>query len=208
MKLLDRLLGRPERPDASPPAIALGALLEEIAALLEEIAGDRMDHDVVRAKLADMLRDLEVEPIDPDEVAALAAPLDEEGWARLALVTLAARRGALGEALPALVAARGASPLVRAGFVGFALGSPLLTLELLRQSSLRREELVRRWIATLGALVEGETPEASRAALERLDYGRLLAEVDRAKMSAEERMAYLKKLQEDHDATLPRRGKW
>jgi hypothetical protein len=32
--------------------------------------------------------------------------------------------------------------------------------------------------------------------------------VDRAKLSAEERVAYLKKLQEAHDASLPRRGKW
>jgi len=208
MKLLDRLFGSRDKGREAPPAIELAVLVEDLAALLEAIAGQAVDSDVVRARLADTFRDLGVPPIDPDAFDALARGLDEGGWARLELVTLGARSGIAGEALAALVAAQGVETAVRAAFVGFAEASPLLTLELLRQSSLRLEELARRWIASLGALVAGEEPEASRAALERLDYGRLLAEVERAKMSAEERMAYLKKLQDGHDATRARRGKW
>jgi hypothetical protein len=208
MKLLDRIFGRgaPAEPTAESPPLPLIVVTTVFGALLESNAGQAADPDVVRARLADTLRDLEVAPIDPDEFDALARGLDDDGWGRLWLATVCAR-GDL-DVLGALVAARGVPAVVRDGFIGFAKSSPLLTMELLRQSSLRVEELARRWIAALGARVDGETPEVSRAALERLDYGRLLAEVDRAKMSAEERMAYLKKLQEEHDASRPRRGKW
>lgn len=209
MKLIDRLFGaKGKEAPAAPPTISVGPLNVVFGALLESMAGEAVDPDVVRARLADTLRDLGVEPIDPDLFEKLAQPLDEGGWARLDLATRCLKIPITGDALPALVAARGAEGAVRQGFIDFAQSSPLLTVELLRQSSLRVEELARRWIAFLGAEVAGETPEASRAALERLDYARLLAEVERAKMSAEERMAYLQKLQEAHDATRPRRGKW
>lgn len=209
MKLLDRLFGKPAKE--VPPAdlgIALAPLLEEITTLLDEIAGEAIDPDVVRARLADTLRDHDVEPVDPAELDAVAAALDEGAWMRLELLTRAASRGALGDYLPARVGMLGASLTVRLGFLSVAVGAPLLTLELLRQSGLRREELARGWLASLGVPVAGEAPEASRDALARLDYGRLLADVDSARKSAEERMAYLKKLQDEHDASLPRRGKW
>jgi hypothetical protein len=213
MKLLDRLLGRQAEPapapPPAPPSIALGPLLLELAALLDAIAGERPDPDVVRARLADTFRDLEADPIDPAAFDALVQGFDEGAWARLWLVTLGAAQGVLGPALPALVATRGVPDLVRTGFVELAAGSPLLTIDLLRQSPLRLEELTRRWLLMgLGALVEGEPFNVSLVALQRLDYADLLAQVDRAKLSAEERVAYLKKLQENRDATLPRRGKW
>jgi hypothetical protein len=193
--------------DGAPP-VRLGPLLDELDALLAALAGDRPDADVVCARLADKCRDMDLAPADPGELRDLTRALDEGGWRRLWLLTVAASHDALGPSLPAIAAARGARELVHAGFVGVAAGTPLLTIDLLRQSSLRLEELARRWLAALGAGVEGESAEESRAALERLDYGRLLAEVERAKLSAEERAAYLKKLQEAHDAALPQRGKW
>jgi hypothetical protein len=215
MGLLDRLLGRPQEAGGAaaagafePPSVALDPLLEELAALLDALAGDRPDPDVVRARLADTFRDAEAAPLPPAELDGLAGGLDDGGWRRLWLLTVGASHGVLGPALPALVAGRGVSSVVQTGFVGVAAGTPLLTIELLHQSSLRLEELGRRWLAGLGAYVEGETHEVSIAALHRLDYGRLLAEVDRAKLSAEERLAYLKQLQEAHDASRPRRGKW
>jgi hypothetical protein len=208
MKLIDRIFGGRPKEAAPPPAIDLERLDDSLSVLLQMIAGEKPDPDVVRARLADTFRDLGVEPLDPEAFEKLARPLDEGGWARLELVARVVRFGFTGEALAALVAARGVEGAVRQAFIDFAQSSPLLTIDLLRQSSLRLEELGRRWIASLGALVEGETPEVSAAALERLDYARLLAEVERAKMSAEERMAYLQKLQEEHDASRPNRGKW
>jgi hypothetical protein len=46
------------------------------------------------------------------------------------------------------------------------------------------------------------------AALDRLDYARLLNEAERARESAKERTEYLRKLQEKADRMLAPRGKW
>jgi hypothetical protein len=236
MKFLDRILGRtaqgepPEgslaervdealaaplgAPGPSPrvvegaPPVSLDLLLGELTALLFSCTGERPDPELVGARLADTCRDLDLAPVDPAELQDCAEPLDEEGWTRLWLLALGARTDAIGPSLSAIAAARGARELVLEGFVGVAAATPLLTLELLLTSSLRLEELARRWLSELGATIAGETDETSREALTRLDYARLLAEVDRAKLSAEERVAYLKKLQEEHDAKHPRRGKW
>src|SRR5262249_22195165 len=156
-------------PEPEIPALPLAVVTGEFEELLEAYAGQAADPEVVRAQLADTLRDLEVAPLDPDAFDALAKGLDADGWGRLHLATLCAR--AQPHVLGALVAARGVPAVVQGGFVGFALISPLLTMELLRQSSLRVEELARRFIMCLGVRVEGESPEVSRAALERLDYG-------------------------------------
>ena len=229
MKLLDRLLGRsatedqpeavgieeasaPADPSTGPadgaPSVQLDPLLDELSGLLDTLPADLPDPDVVRARLADTCRDADLAPLDPSAFDALAGVLDEGGWRRLWLLVAAASHEALGSALPAIAAAKGADEVVRDGFVGVAAGTGLLTIDLLRQSRLRLEELARRWILALGAGVEGESVEESLAALARLDYARLLAQVDRAKLSAEERVAYLKKLQEAQEARLPRRGKW
>jgi hypothetical protein len=96
---------------------------------------------------------------------------------------------------------------IRTAFVGLARELPLLTMELLRQSELRIEEFARNFIARLGATVAGETPQQSRDRLHRLDYARLLEEAEQAKVSAEERMEYIRKLQEEQDKKT-RRGKW
>jgi hypothetical protein len=83
-----------------------------------------------------------------------------------------------------------------------------LTLELLRQGPLRVEEFARHFLARLGAAVAGETPAQSRLRLQRLDYAQLLAEAERDKVSAAERMDYLRRLQEQQEQRLARRGKW
>jgi hypothetical protein len=83
-----------------------------------------------------------------------------------------------------------------------------LTLGLLGQSGLRVEELGRRLLAALGACVRGETAQASRNRLERLDYERLLAEAERAKQAAASRLEELRELQDRQEQSRPRRGKW
>jgi hypothetical protein len=210
MKLLDRLLGR--TPTAGPvegaPPVSIDDVMGELASALYWCVAERPDPDVVCARLGDICRDLDLAPLDPAELREHARPLDEQGWWRLWLLAVGASREALGPVLPAIAAARGAQGLVLGGFVGVAAGMSLLTMDLLLASPLRLEELARRWLLDLGVSIEGETAAASREALDRLDYGRLLAEVDRAKLSAEDRLAYLKKLQEEQEAARPRRGKW
>jgi len=195
--------------DLAEASIDLDALVEALSFQLYTVTAEAADPDVVRARIADVYRDIEVAPMDPLEFEAYAAGLDEAAWRRMALLAGAAEGDeALGEALAARAAGEGAADQVKRGFIDLARDTPLLTMDLLAASSLRVEELARRFIAAVGAAVEDETPEASQAALVRLDYGRLLAEAERAKMSAEQRMEYLRKLQEEHEAARPRRGKW
>jgi hypothetical protein len=76
----------------------------------------------------------------------------------------------------------------------------------LGRSPARIEELARAWIAGLGAGVDGETPRESKARLAQLDYAALLARVEKAKLSAEDRVKYLEELQAAQAGV--RRGKW
>lgn len=174
----------PVAPESAP--VDLAAFLEALRAALVEIDDATIDADVVRAKLADMCRGFGIEPLDPLELDSFTSGFDRGAWERMALLGLAAERGGLGDGLERALAGRVRSA-VRGGFVEASRSSPLLTLDLLRTAPLRLEELARRFILGLGASVAGEGLEVSKRALERLDYGRLLAEADRAKRAAAER---------------------
>jgi hypothetical protein len=188
--------------------IELPGVQDRLAEAVPRLEGKEVEPDLMRAQLADHYRDLAVEPLLPSEFDALTAGMDDESWRRLALAIDALAVDEVRRALPKLLDGDGVRGQVEAAFVGLARGTPLLTLELLRQSALRVEEFARHFVARLGASVLGETPAQSRARLERLDYTQLLAEAERAKVSAADRMAYLKKLQEKQEALLARRGKW
>ncbi|MHB2015499.1 MAG: hypothetical protein ACYCW6_00985 [Candidatus Xenobia bacterium] len=45
-----------------------------------------------------------------------------------------------------------------------------MTTDLLRDNAFRREEMVRRWLATWEVPIAGETAEESRQRLDALDY--------------------------------------
>jgi hypothetical protein len=201
MAILDRLFGR----KGDVPALDLTALRAHLAEALARSAGRRAEPDLVRARLADGCRDAGVPPLLPREFDALADGLDDDAWGRLALL---AGTLELDEVRAVLAAADRPPQLLETAFVGLARSSQLLTPELLRQSPLRVEELARRFIALLGAAVRGESEAESRRRLERLDYGRLLAEAERAKQAAADRVEKLRKLQDEQEQNRPRRGKW
>jgi hypothetical protein len=203
MAVRDLLFGR----KGGPPEVDLAALQAHLTEQVRHHAGRATDPDLVCARLADACRDAGLAPVLPEEFDALAAGLDEEAWRRLAVLVgaldLEPVRGVLG----CLAARRALPELVAAAFPGLARQTALLTLDLLGQSALRVEELARHFIASLGAGVRGESGQASKQRLERLDYGRLLAEAERAKRAAEGRMEQLRKLQDEQERRLPRRGK-
>lgn len=157
--------------------------MEAMRDALAELEPATLDPDVVRAKIADICRDLSIPPMDPLELERLASNLDRGGWDRMGLLVLVLERGALGDAMAPLFKGRIRSA-VRRGLIEVAESSPLITLELLERAPLRLEELARRFVLGLGASVAGETLEASRAALARLDYNRLITEAERAKRAA------------------------
>jgi len=169
-------------PETAP--VPLPPVVAALAAALAELEPASLDADVARAKIADLCRDLSVDPLDPLELDTLAAGLDRAAIDRFGLAVLVLERRAIPvETLRKLLDGR-ARAAIREGLVEAAKASALVTLDLLRQSPLRREELARRLILGLGASVAGESMQEARAALERLDYGRLMAEADRAKRAA------------------------
>jgi hypothetical protein len=235
MALVDRLFGRnsPPRPQADLPG-----LQARLAGLVTRWAGRPPDPDLIRARLADGLRDAGLTPPTPDEFDGLARGLDDESWRRLAVLAGALDQEDVRAALPELAKARPPAELLAQGFAGaldpkvvraelaelaksrppaylLALGflgvaqtTPLLTLDVLARGPLRLEELARRLLAGLGLGVRGEAAQASRERLERLDYGRLLAEAERAREAAAGRMEKLHKLQDEQEHNRARRGKW
>lgn len=192
----------------TPVEVELRPLEASLAAAVPRLEKAVVEPDLLRARLADAYRDVKVPPVPPEVFDRLTSGLDDEAWRRLALVIGLTDLPAVREALPRLVADAGVAGQVEEAFVGLARATPLLTIELLRQGPLRIEEFARHFFARLGAQVAGETAAQSRERLERLDYGDLLAEAERARASAEGRMDYLRRLQEEQDQRRPRRGKW
>jgi hypothetical protein len=62
----------------------------------------------------------------------------------------------------------------------------LVNLLLEEETPMTSQELARRVVLGLGASVAGERLADSRAALERLDYGRLMAESNRARRAMQD----------------------
>jgi hypothetical protein len=184
--------------------VVISALHGPLAALERK----QVEPLLVRARLADWLRDAGLPPPDPDQVTTWVAALDAEGWRRLALLATAMELDAVSSVVGRLAARHDAAWLVKEGLIGVAAATPLLTVALLRESAVRLEELARAWLAALGASIVGEAPAESEERWQRIDYGRLLAEADRAKKEAEQRMAELRERQERAERMRAGRSKW
>lgn len=212
MSIVDRLFRRPP----AGAALDLPALQARFAAAAARCAGRPADRDLVRARLADGCRDAGLAPGLPEVFDELVQGLDEEAARRLMLAAGAFDDEEVRKALPRLPTIREEErrPIAAHGrrlvavLRELARETPLLTLQLLRDSPLRAEEFTRQFIARLGASVRGETAEQSRRRLERLDYERLLAEAEQARQSAEGRAKQIRDLQDEQEKRRPRRGKW
>ena len=181
--------------------------IRERAQLLESAV---VEPELERARLADFCRDAGVPPVALDTFESWTAELDEEAWRRLALQVEAFGDDGARSCLPAIHDAnQSLAPLI-GQLVDLATRMPMHTMDLLCQSVIRTEEFARAFAANAGIAIHGETAEESAVVLNRLDYSQLLAEAEAAKLSAEDRMAYLRALQEEEEAEHfgARRGKW
>lgn len=206
MSIIDRFFGK-LRQRSARVTFNLPVLRASLTGGAARLAGKSIDRDLVRAHCGDQCRDLGLVPPLPEEFDRRTHALDEETWRRLALLVGTLELPLLREALKKLAAGQDGEQLVEA-LVEVVENTPLLTLDLLRQSAFRIEELARLFLVRIGAAVQGENDNQSRLRLLRLDYARLLAEAEKAKVSAEDRMEYLRRLQEEQEANRPRRGKW
>ena len=164
---------------------------------------------LVRARLADAFRDLKLQPIPRSEFQDLWNHFDDEQRLRFCILV----DGLEIPEFPAVVQKQGpqvgrASNLVLP-LVNLNVQLQYLTCAVLRESDIRLEEFSRHFCAKWELSIHGETPAASSARLHEIDFGRLMQEANAARASAEERLAYLRTLQEEQEKTRrPRRGKW
>lgn len=210
MGLFDRVRGRKEsgEPHDSAPeaAVDLGPLVERVARLVPLHERAAPDLALFRARLGDRFRDRGVAPIPSAAWEERVSGLDDEACRRLGLLVGMLESDELGRALPGALAHEDAETWLERALVVVARHSAPLTFEVLRASPIRVEELVRRFLAHFPVAIRGETAAESVARLDRLDYGKLLEEAERAKKAAEDK-GYLKKLQKEDDARRVRRGK-
>jgi hypothetical protein len=201
VSLTERLFGRvpSTKLDLSPIQARLVAAMR---------ASTSPDVELIRARLADHCRDASLLPLLPEEFDRAAESLDAEAQRRLALLVSLLELEPVRSAVAQLAQAWPVHQVVSSAFTGLAQDTSLLTLEVLSQSEQRIEELARRFLAAIRASIAGETAENSKKRLNKLDYGRLLAEADKAKTAAAERAERLRQLQEQQEQRRGRRGKW
>ena len=172
---------------------------------LPELENGSVDVPLLCARLADFQRDAGIQPAEPTSVTTALENLDVDSRKRVSLLVRGLNDVRTRAAFLALNDRNAEKQL--AFLCSCAMDQKLLTVAILLESALRKEEFIRHFIHRLGANIQGETPSESQERLRRLDYGALLADADQARASATDRVAYLKKLQEEQEQKLGRRGK-
>lgn len=144
--------------------------------------------ELLEAVLADHYRAAGVAPLAAELFALATAGLDDAGWLRLAVITGMFACPQLRAVLPAVSQRMPVREQIEKAMVASAVALHAVDLGSLASSPVRAEELARRVAQGLGVSFEGETPAQSAARLTQIDYARLLAKVEDARASAEERM--------------------
>ena len=204
MSLFQRFRGGKE--SATAPAVSLPEVVGELQQAAIGLLPRPLDEELLLARLADGLRRHGLAPPPVAETAGLTATLDEDGRQRAALLGALLDGAAMSAVWPALGPGGQGGPIIARGILPVARKKRLLTLELVRQSELRAEELARALLAELGAAIVGESAKVSQQQLAELDYERLLSQADQARREAEKRLEELRKLQDQSPGG--RRGKW
>ena len=199
MALLNQLFGGKAPAPIELDLVLLKAHIAEAAA---KLASQDIFSDLLLARLADRYRDLRMDPVLSPELKLLINSKDVEVRRRCALTVGLLELQEVGTALPLLIAKNPAA--FQPGLAKLIQTTQLLSMELLRLSPHRVEEFSRNFIMCVGALVKGEAEGDSKQFLAQLDYGSLLQAAERAKVSAEGRMDYIKKLQDQRDMRKPR----
>ena len=193
------------KPQATANQINFMILGNHMMMGLPELENGSVDVPLLCARLADFQRDARIQPVEPVTVTTALENLDVDSRKKVSLLVRGLNDVPTRTVFLALNGSNAEKQL--AFLCSCATDQKLLTIPILLESALRKEEFIRHFIHQLGATVAGETPSESQERLRRLDYGALLAEADQARASAADRVAYLKKLQEEQEQRLGRRGK-
>lgn len=192
-----------QRPELS--ADDLRSSVQEIAPTLAHLTHRP---GLIWALVGDRVRDSGHVPLASEKLLGFTKDFGGEEWRRLWLAVLLMVEHAPPEVMKVLVpSAERVQPWLE-GLIAFVGDTRLLSLPLLTQSRLRAEEFGRFLIGRMGANVEDEGEDASVHWLKRFNYNSLLDEAERARTTAQERLAYLQKLQDEQEAANAPRGKW
>jgi len=124
-------------------------------------------------------------PPSPDVAAILKKPLDEEALKRLGLLIVSIGDPVVGEIVRQRCVDRGTNLVAAAPFVAFAGWGEAMKVSLLLGSPSRLEEFARKWVAALGARIDGESEKESVKRLKDLDLGGAIGALERARLARE-----------------------
>lgn len=192
----------------SLPSIELDSLIAKFGQAAGFWTSQPQAEVLVRARLADACRDLKLRPPMGVEFQNCWSQLNEEQRLRFCILTDGLEVPELAAAVQRLCTKGVAEPVLsllqqQTAQLQYLSGS------ILQESDIRLEEFARHFCAAWKVEIQGESPAASAARLHAIDFGRLMQEANAARASAEERLAYLRELQEEQEKTRrPRRGKW
>lgn len=189
-------------------SLCVDSLGSSVSDNINEFQEIEPDKELIRAQLADFYRRGGLPPFNPEMCLELLSSLDKDSIKRLAILIDALIQEDENSLVIARLSRGDVGKQVNDLFISFAKTHDVLSADILLQSSMRREEFVRHFIKQSGAKVEGESEKESEQRLYDLDYKRLLEEASKARNSAQDRVDYLKKLQEEQENKLGRRGKW
>lgn len=158
-----------------------------VADAAAEMCAAECDVGLLQAVLADYYRDAHVDPLHPTLFNLATQGMDEAHWLRFAVVVGMLGHEELRAVLPAVTLSLSVRDQIEKGMVAPAKDLRAVDLRLLSSSLVRAEELARRVAQGLGVEIEGETMAESRARLTKIDYSRLIANVEAARAAAEER---------------------
>jgi len=185
------------------PTVDLAALQQRLEHALQK-ATRAPDEESVYLRLSEQLRLLELHPPERSlwdkachgrmDLAAVpwgagpssTWPLDQEGWAVLSALIDGLGEPGTGEVFRQRCVEDTVGTVCTRLLPGFVLWSTL-KLALLLKNPFRVEELARKWVAALGATIDGESNAQSEARLREIDFSGSFARVERARKEEEAR---------------------
>ena len=204
---IDLMFSRKRQSSKSKP-VDLDELITTIGQATNYWETQANIRSLVRARFADACRDADIRPVAADSFRSTWTQLISADQLRIALSVAVLEVENVVLRMKEYCPDGSAEPLL-VRLTEFSQRLPLLTLDVLQQSDIRLEEFARHFCADWDLSIQGEEAAMSAARLKEIDFGRLMKEAKAARASAEERMAYLRELQEKEEASRrPRRGKW
>jgi hypothetical protein len=197
------------RVSGTPRAWSIDFTANAVADAALGLVDNMPDPELLQARLADYIRDMGQRPPGAQVLAAMLRELDEPARRRMTVAVTLLQYEDVRAPLEQMIESKPVTELI-GGLVTTAREMQSIDLPLLARSMVRAEEFARRLAKALDIPFDGEDPRRSAERLARIDYQRLLAKVDAAKLTAEERMEALLKQQAQDDERIQRvrRGKW